>query len=121
MKPERWQQIDELLQSALARAPRERSAFLVQACAGDEQLHREVESLIASHEDASNFLETPMSQIAAELLVNCRAGLTAGKRIGPYKIMGSLGAGCMGEVFLAEDPRPGSNIAHNLLPAYFSQ
>src|SRR5207245_10843760 len=121
MKPERWQQIDELLQSALARAPRERSAFLVQACAGDEQLHREVESLIASHEDASNFLETPVSQIAAELLVNGRAGMTAGQEIGPYKIVGSLGAGGMGEVYLAEDPRLGRKIALKLLPDYFTK
>jgi hypothetical protein len=61
MKPERWERIDELLQSALARTPGERSAFLAQACADDELLRSEVESLIASHDEASNFLETPMS------------------------------------------------------------
>ena len=121
MNPERWQQIDNLLQSALARSPEERSAFLSRACAEDDVLRSEVESLIASHEDASNFLETPMSQIAAELLVNDRSGLTAGQEIGPYKIVGSLGAGGMGEVYLAEDPRLGRKIALKLLPDYLTK
>ena len=121
MKRERWQQIDNLLQSALARSPEERSAFLTRACDEDELLRSEVESLIASHEDASNFLETPMSQIAAELLVNGRAGLAVGQKIGPYKIVGSLGAGGMGEVYLAEDPRLGRKIALKLLPDYLTK
>src|SRR2546425_6934595 len=121
MTPKRWQQIDNLLQSALARSPEERSAFLARACAEDELLRSEVESLIASHEDASNFLETPMSQIAAELLVNGRAGLAVGQKIGPYKIVGSLGAGGMGEVYLAEDPRLGRKIALKLLPDYLTK
>jgi serine/threonine protein kinase/TolA-binding protein len=121
MNAERWQQIDELLQSALARSPEERSAFLARACAEDELLRSEVESLIASHEDASNFLETPMSQIAAELLVNGQGGLAVGQQIGPYKIMGPLGAGGMGEVYLAEDPRLGRKIALKLLPDYFTR
>ena len=121
MKPERWQQIDELLQSALARPPGERSAFLAQPCAGDEPLRREIESLIASHEEAGNFLDTPMSQIAAELLVEDQAGLVAGQKLGPYEIMGSLGAGGMGEVYLAEDARLGRKIALKLLPDYFTR
>src|SRR2546425_13359249 len=82
MKPERWQQIDELLQSALAQAPAERPDFLAQACAGDEPLCREVESLIASHELAKSFLGAPVSQIAAELLVGDQASLAKGQRIG---------------------------------------
>src|SRR2546429_9273407 len=92
MKRERWQQIDNLLQSALARSPEERSAFLARACDEDELLRTEVESLIASHEDASNFLETPMSQIAAELLVNGRGGPPAGQEMGRYNEGGCLGA-----------------------------
>src|SRR4030095_1725145 len=105
MRPERWEQIDNLLQSALARVPRERSAFLAQACADDELLRSEVESLIASHEDAGNFLETPMSEIAADLLINSQARLSADQKFGQYKIIDSLGAGGMGEVYLAEDTR----------------
>jgi serine/threonine-protein kinase len=121
MKPERWQQIDDLLQSALARAPGERSAFLAQACGRDEPLRHEVESLIASHEHAGSLLDTPMSQIAAELLVKDQPGFVAGQKIGPYQIVDSLGAGGMGEVYLAEDPRLGRKIALKLLPGYFTK
>ena len=47
MTPERWQEIEELYHAALKREPSQRSAFLKQACAGDEALRREVESLLA--------------------------------------------------------------------------
>src|SRR6266545_19448 len=121
MKPERWERIDELLQSALARTPGERSAFLAQACADDELLRSEVESLIASHDEASDFLETPMSEIAADLLVTGHARLAAGQKIGQYKIIDSLGAGGMGEVYLARDKKLDRNVAIKILNAEFSQ
>lgn len=121
MKPERWGRIDELLQSALARTPGERSAFLAQACADDELLRSEVESLIASHDEPSNFLETPMSEIAADLLVTGHARLAAGQKIGQYKIINQIGAGGMGEVYLARDKKLDRNVAIKILNAEFSQ
>jgi serine/threonine protein kinase/Tfp pilus assembly protein PilF len=121
MKPERWERIDNLLQSALARMPQERSAFLAQACGDDELLRSEVESLIASHDDANNFLETPMSQIAADVLVKRHSGMAAGQKIGQYKIIDSIGAGGMGEVYLARDKKLDRNVAIKILNAEFSQ
>jgi eukaryotic-like serine/threonine-protein kinase len=120
MTPERWQQIDNLLQSALACASEERPAFLAQACADDEPLRREVESLLASHEHSGNLLETPLSQIAADLLVESQPPSVEGQTIGLYKVLTRLGAGGMGEVYLAQDPRLDRKIALKLLPAYFT-
>jgi hypothetical protein len=68
MTPERWQQIDKLLDEVLDREPDRRQAFLEQACAGDEELHREVEALLAAHVKAWRFVETPPLNLAARAL-----------------------------------------------------
>ena len=120
MTPERWRHIDELFHSALAREPSRRSAFLAQACSGDEPLLREVESLISFHDQSDSFIETPASDVAAELLARRSTELEVGQQIAYYKILSSLGAGGMGEVYLAEDTRLGRRIALKLLPAQFT-
>lgn len=66
MTPERYQQIGELYHSALELGPQERPGFLAEACAGDEELLREVESLIASNEQAGEFIHAPALEVAAE-------------------------------------------------------
>ena len=65
MEPERWKQVDDVLQSALDRAPEERDAFLRVACAGDETLEREVRSLLTSEERAGRFLQNPAMEVVA--------------------------------------------------------
>ncbi len=59
MRAERWQQIADLYEAALDREPGARIPFLVDACASDEELRREVVSLVEAHEQSGNFLEEP--------------------------------------------------------------
>src|SRR5882724_7118579 len=79
MTPERWKQIDHLAQSALERGGDQRSAFLDQACAGDDSLRREVESQIAYQQQASKFLEEPAFKHAAELIADRRTETGQGR------------------------------------------
>ncbi len=120
MQPERWQQVDQLFHLALEREPNERALFLAQRCPGDESLRSEVEALISSHELAESFIETPASDLAAELLAKGFAGIGVGQSVGAYKILSVLGIGGMGEVYLAQDTRLGRQVALKLLPAQFT-
>jgi len=66
MTPEQYEQIGRLYQAALKREPTERAAFLAEICAGDEALRREVAALIASHEQAGDFIERPPEDVALD-------------------------------------------------------
>ncbi len=119
MKAERWKQVNDLFQLAAERAPEERAAFLDQACQGDEGLYREVESLLASNEQAEDFIELPAFEVAPELLTNDRAALV-GELIGHYRIESLIGVGGMGEVYLALDERLGRKAAIKILPEHLT-
>jgi eukaryotic-like serine/threonine-protein kinase len=120
MTPERWQQVKQILQSALERNATERSAFLAQACADDPVLRSEVESLLRSSEDAESFMETPAVQSAAKSLAGDQTKLLIGQRINHYQIVSLLGEGGMGEVYLARDTKLDRNVAIKILPRYYA-
>ncbi len=121
MKVERWRQVDELLDAALERDDSERSDFLKQACAGDEELRREVESLLAAHLEAGGFIEQAPREVLTQLFDRDQFQSLEGQFLGRYKILSLLGVGGMGHVYRARDDTLGREVAIKLLPAAFTQ
>jgi serine/threonine protein kinase/predicted Zn-dependent protease len=120
MTPERWKKIGEIYHVAQELLPSQRGAFLDEACAGNEELRREVESLIAAEGNAGDFLESPALKDAAEILTPEETPTLVGKKFGNYRILARLGGGGMGEVYLARDNRLNRQVALKLLPSVFT-
>ena len=86
MNRDRWARIDGLCQAALARDPADRTAFLSKECSGDDELLREVESLLAQQSEANGFLDVPAAALEDGRLADvavAREALVPGTRLGP--------------------------------------
>ena len=121
MKIERWQEVERIYHLTLEREASERSTFLVQACAGDEALRREVESLLTYEHQAESFIEEPALEVAARIMAAEHSPIRAGDRFNQYRILSLLGAGGMGEVYLAEDTSLRRNVTLKFLPAVLTK
>jgi len=114
MRQELWPEVESALAAALEQPEAERFAWIAKACA-DPEVRAEVESLPRVYSRAGDFL-TPEG-VAARAR---ETRLQVGSQLGPYEILSLIGAGGMGEVYRARDPRIGRDVAIKVLPARFA-
>ena len=123
MSPEQWKKIDELLDAALDLPPERHAAYLDEVCAGDEELRRELASLLAAHEKAGSFIETTPAQgistVFSERGLDQNQTLV-GHTLGHYELVALIGSGGMGEVYKARDSRLDRHVAVKVLPQHLS-
>jgi serine/threonine protein kinase len=123
LTPERWQQISRIFKSAISLDPEARAAYVAGQCGVDKSLRAEVEKLIESHQKASdeNFIAGNAAEAGAVLLIDENdaeanpQALNKGQQFGSYVIVDLLGAGGMGEVYLAKDSRLDRTVALKVL------
>ncbi|HEY0428432.1 MAG TPA: serine/threonine-protein kinase [Pyrinomonadaceae bacterium] len=94
-----WQNIKEIFLAVLEKDAKSRAKFLDEICQNNFVLREEIQSLLVSHEEIEDFIETPAFQVS-KIFTN-GANHTQ-KHFGNYKIIREIGAGGMGAVFLAE-------------------
>src|SRR6186997_940174 len=116
ISPSNWEQIRALFHAALERAPDERAAFL-RAQTSDDEVLREVASLLAAHADADALLDAagrPEADASPTRGLPA-ATLASGAQLGPYVVVSLLGAGAMGEVYRARDTNLRRDVALKIL------
>jgi eukaryotic-like serine/threonine-protein kinase len=116
-----WRRLESLFYKALDLDPAARRAFVDECCAGDSALRKDLESLLASADQPIDFLHKPIQHAAQQVVLAKTSTLTPGARFGRYENIATVGAGGMGEVYLARDPQLRRNVALKLLAPALTQ
>ena len=120
MTPERWKRVEELYHAAGTRPQDERAAFLAEACRDDEGLRRDVESLLDESLSDDGFLAEPGLAIPSHMAFDLARETMTGRSLGGYQFQTFLGAGGMGDVYRAHDPKLRRDVAIKILPQAFT-
>ncbi len=121
MNSDRLARIEEIYHAVLELPLEQRSDFLKETCECDDELLKEVESLLPFSNAASNLIDTPPIDIAAELIYEQADLDIVGTTIDHYRILSKIGSGGMGDVFLAEDTRLERKVAIKFIRAEFAE
>ena len=119
MNSEKLRRIEDIYHRVLEIDREKQGQFLRESCDGDNELRREVESLLSFRKSSDDLLKTPPESLAAEMIADENENGFIGKEIGHYKINKLLGIGGMGEVYLAEDTKLERQVALKFLPQEF--
>ncbi|HKQ77547.1 MAG TPA: protein kinase [Blastocatellia bacterium] len=121
MTPEQYERVGEIYDALMELAPEARPSFLAEACGGEEELRREVESLLEAREQADGFIYSKVAGVVAEMAAERLNPSLIGRSLSHYQALTLLGAGGMGDVYLAQDTRLGRKVAIKLLPRAFTR